>query len=248
MTTCFRVLPVVLALAGAGCATHPAHTEKTPVREPAALAAGEGRAYEVQAADSLLTVLVYRGGTLARAGHNHVIASHDLSGTVYVPEDLTRASFELRFPVAALTVDEPTLRAGAGADFPPGVPESAREGTRRNMLSAALLDAEHFPEIVMRSKRVDVFSPDGLQAQVELTVRDRTHTVTVPIRYEWNQDRLTATGEVALKQSDLGLTPFSVMLGALQVLDELQIRFRISCRAAIAHFPAAGEKSLPATR
>jgi hypothetical protein len=34
-----------------------------------------------------------------------------------------------------------------------------------------------------------------------------------------------------LRQSDLGLTPFSVMLGALQVQDEMHIKFKIVASA-----------------
>ena len=59
-------------------------------------AAALGRAYQVLGSESLLIVRVYRGGTLARAGHNHIVASHDLAGTVYVAADLSRSSFELR--------------------------------------------------------------------------------------------------------------------------------------------------------
>ena len=189
----------------------------------------EGRPFAVQPAESLLTIRVYRGGTLARMGHNHVVASHDLSGTVYVPADLTRAAFELHVPVARLTVDEAQLRAEAGPDFPPEVPESAKEGTRRNMLSEALLDAEHYPEIVLRAERVDVAGPNELLAQVLLTVKGQTRPLTVPIHYELAADALTASGELSIKHSDLGLTPFSALMGAMQVQDEMRIRFRIHC-------------------
>jgi hypothetical protein len=34
-------------------------------------------------------------------------------------------------------------------------------------------------------------------------------------------------GEFALRQSELGLTPFSAMLGALQVQDEMHLTFRL---------------------
>src|SRR5262245_54847887 len=89
----------------------------------------EGRPYDVQSRESLLTILAFRGGALAKAGHNHVIASHDLTGTFYVPDDVARASFELHMPVAQLVIDEPDLRAKEGAEFPTDVPESAKEGT-----------------------------------------------------------------------------------------------------------------------
>jgi polyisoprenoid-binding protein YceI len=179
----------------------------------------------------LLTILVYRGGTLAKAGHNHVIASHDLTGTVYVPADSTQSAFDLRVPVADLTVDEPELRAKEGPDFPPAVPDSAKEGTRRNMLGEALLDATRYAEITLRSERLE---PAGnrLEAHVQVRVRDQAHSIVVPVHYELTTDELVASGELPLKQSDLGLTPFSALLGALQVQDEMKIRFRILARAA----------------
>src|ERR1044071_4134735 len=97
----------------------------------------EGRDFRVDSGDSLLTIQVYKGGPLSRAGHNHVIASHSMKGFVSVPEDLMRASFEIHIPVDELVVDEEDLRVEAGPDFPPKVPEEARVGTKRNMLGAA---------------------------------------------------------------------------------------------------------------
>jgi hypothetical protein len=38
---------------------------------------------------------------------------------------------------------------------------------------------------------------------------------------------LSAAGTFELRQSALGLAPFSVMLGALQVRDDMRLKFRI---------------------
>lgn len=194
--------------------------------------------------ESLLLIRAYRGGALASAGHNHVIASHSLSGTVYVPGDLMRASFELHVPVAELTVDEPALRERENsADFPPEVPESARQGTRRNMLGAALLDAEHSPQIVLRALRLEPAPSAGgdagaaggkgtVLARVQTTVRGEVRAIPVPVSYRLADGVVTASGEARLRQTDLGLTPFSAMLGALQVQDEMRVSFRIVARSA----------------
>ena len=196
----------------------------------------EGRPYDIASGESLLTILVFRGGPLAKAGHNHVIASHTLHGTLYVPADLARTTFELHVPVTELTVDEQTLRAKENeADFPPDVPDSAKEGTRRNMLGGALLDAQQYPEIVLRSSSLEPApGGSGLQwlAHAQVTVRDRTSSVIVPVHYEQHADEIAVSGELPLKQSDLGLTPFSALLGALQVVDEMKVRFRIVAHAA----------------
>jgi polyisoprenoid-binding protein YceI len=210
----------------------------------------EGTPYDVVADESLLTIRVYRGGALASAGHNHVIASHALSGTVYVPGDLMRASFELRFPVAELTIDEAALRERENpADFAADVSESARQGTRRNMLSEALLDAERHPQIVLRALRLEVRGDAAREAgaaggaasvaaregtaltRVQTTVRGEVRALTFPVSYRLEGDALTASGDATLRQSELGLTPFSAMLGALQVQDEMRVSFRIVARA-----------------
>ncbi|MEJ0036406.1 MAG: YceI family protein [Gammaproteobacteria bacterium] len=190
----------------------------------------EGRAFTVAPDASLLTILVFRGGALAKAGHNHVIASHSMAGTVWVPEDPEHASFEIHVPAAELTIDEPRLRALEGKEFSADVPDSAREGTKKNMLSEAMLDGARFPEVVLRSERMERGS-EGILAQVSVSIRGRTRAVTVPVRYEIGENEVRAQGRLALKQTDLGLTPFSLLGGALRVEDEMTVKFSVVARA-----------------
>jgi len=238
-----RLAAVALAAAlASGC---PAPPQRPPAAAPAAPpppAPYIGVPYDIVTDQSLLTVLAYRGGALASAGHNHVIASHALSGTIYVPEDILRTSFEVHVPVAALTVDEPAMRAREDpAAFPPEVPASAREGTRRNMLGDALLDATHYPEITLRALSLALPAPPALAgaaggtvlARVEATVRGTAHTLTAPVRYRLEGGRLELSADTPLRQSDLGLTPFSALLGALVVQDEMRVRLQIVARAAM---------------
>ena len=235
----------LLALAVAGCPLPPRVPAPAapPAAAPAAPAPHEGVPYGVVTEESLLTIRVYRGGTLASAGHNHLIACHALSGTIYVPADLAHTSFELTVPVAELTVDEAALRAAEmSADFAADVPPSAREGTRHNMLGDALLDAGHYPQILLRALSIEpaaappagaaATQPRSVLARVEVTVRGRAHSLSLPVSYEIGARTVTASGAAAVRQSELGLTPFSALLGALQVQDEMRISFRIVARAA----------------
>ena len=221
----------------AGCPVHPSRPGGPPpvaVPAPAQRAPVHlGRPYDVAASESLVTIRVYRGGPLAKAGHNHVIASHDLSGTIYIPSDVRRSTFEIRLPLASLSVDEAALRAQAGPDFAAAVPDSAREGTRRNMLGAALLNASAFPQIVLRSQSIESGGkPGDFAAHVAAEVRQAPHSILVPVHIEMRPTEVRISGELPLRQSDLGLTPFSAMLGALQVEDEMRIRFLIVARPA----------------
>jgi hypothetical protein len=254
---------VLLAAGLVGCPSPPrAPAPPAERRIPSAppLQGHQGRPYDVASSESLLTLRVFRGGPLAKAGHNHVIASHTLRGTFYVPADPARTTFEVRLPVTELTIDEAALREQEHSEeFPPDIPDSAKEGTRKNMLSGALLDGEHFPEILLQSGSLEL-APAGSGAQsplgtsplpagdvtaaaapvprlqwvahIQVTVCDRTNTVVVPVHFEQQGDAIVLTGEFPLKQTDLGLTPFTALLGALQVVDEMKVRFRVIARAA----------------
>jgi polyisoprenoid-binding protein YceI len=142
----------------------------------------------------------------------------------------------VRLPVVDLSVDERELRAQeTPADFPPDVPDSAKEGTRRNMLSAALLDADEYPEIVLSAVRLEDTQPPragAVLAHLQALVRGTAHEFSVPVRYEHSTATVTVRGETSLRQSDLGLKPFSALLGALQVQDEMRLSFRIVAHAA----------------
>jgi polyisoprenoid-binding protein YceI len=199
-----------------------------PIEESTAIPAG-ARAYKVIAEESLLQILVYRGGTLARLGHNHVIASHHLAGSVYATDDSTQSRFDITFPVADLTIDEPAMREMAGADFPPGVPQSARDGTRSNLMSEALLDGARYPAVRLRATQV-LAAGDHFDVDVEITLKDQVHHVRVPVQVNRQHGSIAASGEFPLRQSELGLKPFSAAMGALLVVDEMRVRFEVRAR------------------
>lgn len=222
-----------LALLGlVGCQTSPPVPETAPSAPAAPESPGippGAREYQVVGEESLLQILVFRGGTMAKLGHNHVIASHHLAGSVYVTDDPLAMRFDVNFPVNELTVDEPAMRERAGTDFPPNVPQGARDGTRKNLLSEALLDGANHPTIRLRATDVQAAS-DGYDVGVEVTLKGQTHALRVPVAVQRAEGTLTATGEFPLRQSDLGLKPFSVAMGTLVVVDEMRIQFSLVAR------------------
>jgi hypothetical protein len=178
-----------------------------------------------------LVVLVYRAGPLAALGHNHVISCRCISGALYLPRDPLRGGFDLRLAADRLTVDDPALRAAEhSVDFPPDVSPSDRQGTRHNMLGAALLDAARHPRIVLRAEGLRA-APDGkpgdLIAETLIEVGGHAGAIAVPVRYELRPDRILASGEFSLRQTALGLTPFSALGGALRVRDVMRVRFQL---------------------
>jgi polyisoprenoid-binding protein YceI len=182
--------------------------------------------YRVVAQQSKLHILVYRGGRFARLGHNHVVSSPDFAGRVWLHPQFDRSGFELSIPVQTLIVDDPKARAAHGEEFPPDLPHKDVEGTRKNILRAEVLDAETYPEISLRSARLDGSqSSPTLVAQV--TIKGVTREMSIPIALSLQDARLIATGDFDLLQTDFGMKPFSVAFGALEVQDRLHLEYRI---------------------
>lgn len=189
---------------------------------------GPGVQYEVTASD--VAIEVYRDGPLAELGHNHVIGSNGLTGRIALSEPLAGSSFVMVLPVAGLTVDEPARLAAAGSGFPDRLSPEDKEATRRNMLSAAVLDADRFSLIRIESAAIEGSGGSSLVARARVTVAGRTREIEVPVTFGFDGVSLQASGAVTLSHEELGLTPFSAMMGALRVGEELRVSWRIEAQ------------------
>lgn len=224
------LLTALIVFAISACQTKPAKPLQPSATTPAPVTDTTGATrYQVDAQASDVHILVYRGGTMARLGHNHVVSSKDLRGTLFLHEDLKRSRVELQLPVLSLSVDEQKSRAAEGEDFAAEVPQDARDGTRKNMLRPEVLDGEKYSTITLQSIAIA-----GTRSRPELTMRvkikDVARDIPVVATLLERGQSVTVSGEFAIKQTDFGITPFSVALGALQVVDQLKIKFSIVCR------------------
>jgi hypothetical protein len=197
-----------------------------------ASAQGAAERYVVDAAQSDVHWLVYKAGALARLGHNHTIAVGDLSGNVTVNRgDLAKSQFDLQFTAAELVVDDPALRSTLGEEFASVPTPDDIAGTRSNMLSERVLDGEKHPQI-----RLVGAGPTAVAGKQELAVKvellGRTVDLKVPTEVTIEDEVLRAKGEFELNHADLGMKPFSVMAGALQVGEKLSFRYDVTARRA----------------
>jgi len=240
-----RLVFLFLALALAGCASvPPAAPEGVPAREQPAGQAATGEpvprefpgaeTYTVMGKESLVRILVYRAGTLKSAGHNHLVASRDTHGLVYLHEDITKSGFDLVMPVNLLEVDSEELRSQEGPDFAAQVSDSARQGTRKNLLSEAVLDGERFPAVTLSSVALEG-TPGSLIAYTRIRLKDQERELAIPVVLEKGPGHVIATGEIDVRQSEFGMKPFSVMMGAVQVADLLKVKFRVVAVADVAN-------------
>lgn len=221
----------------AGCAA-----EAPPTRPVAALDTGASwyqkaaqagkKVYKIDAQQSLITITVRRGGALARLGHDHVVASRSLEG--FVAPDAGRADFHFRLD--QLTVDEPALRLTAGLDTQPS--NDAIAGTRANMLNR-VLEAERYPVVMLHAERAGSAAGGAGGAGVAgvhllrltVTLHGVARSFDVPTTIERQKNALTASGELRMLQSAFGITPMSVMGGAMTVQDQMELKFRIVAKS-----------------
>jgi hypothetical protein len=178
--------------------------------------------YRVDPRESLVAIEVRRGGSLSRLGHDHVVASHDVTG--YIAPGEGRA--DMYIALARLAVDEPALRKEAGFDTQPS--ESDIEGTRSNMLGH-VLDAEKFPYAVIAVRDADAKQKKSTLT-VSITLHGRTREFKVPAEIEADDKSIGVSGRLEFNQTDFGITPYALLGGAIAVKDGLALRFRIRAR------------------
>ncbi|HEX6138542.1 MAG TPA: YceI family protein [Casimicrobiaceae bacterium] len=214
----------------AACAPRFAELPPTGAERPAEFpaqdyqrAAAAGRpVFRIDPGQSLVILEVRRAGSLARLGHDHVVASHDVQG--YVLPDAGRA--DLFVPLDRMVVDEPQLRAEAGFDTHPSAEDIA--GTRRNMLQR-VLEAELFPFAVVGVRDVAGGASERM-ASVSITLHGTTRAMRVPLQVDAARTTLDVNGRLTLEQTAFGIAPLSILGGAIQVRDAVDLRFRIHAR------------------
>ena len=216
-------------MALAGCATPeaPAPSSVESAAEPPGFPGADYRqaiatgrpVLRVDSAASSVVIEVRRAGSLARLGHDHVVAAHDVRG--YVWPEAHRA--DLFVALDALVVDEAGLRAEAGFDTTP-TPE-AIAGTRRNMLTR-VLDTERFPFVWISVGALDARDV----ASVAIALHGTTRTLSVPLQVDAKSDEWIVTGVFHVNQSDFGIVPLSLLGGAIEVRDAVDVRFSIRAR------------------
>ncbi|HEY3178327.1 MAG TPA: YceI family protein [Casimicrobiaceae bacterium] len=226
--TLWRVTAAIFAAALiSGCASSAFRTTAEGAERPAGFpdafyqrAAERGEpVFRIDSTRSRVVIEVRRGGSLAQAGHDHVVVSHDVKGAV-APND-GRADLYVRLD--RLVVDEPEALSEAGFDT--HISEAAIAGTRANMLGRVLRADEH-PFVLISVGGVDA----NRFVDVAITLNGVTRTTRLAADIHMNADELGISGVLAMAQTDFGITPLSLLAGAIQVQDGLNVRFSIQAR------------------
>ncbi|MDZ7842093.1 MAG: YceI family protein [Gammaproteobacteria bacterium] len=222
---------MIVVLVMTACA--PAPVIREPAGEPplpGRTAAGAAH-YRVVDEGTRVYARVFRGGSMARLGHNHVVLFPGVRGDVYLTTGIDGSLFDLVVPVAGAEVDPPELRRDQGRAFRTDISDDARARTRGNMLGERVLDAARYPHITVSSTRIEG-RPDGPLVTLDITIRATTRRLVVPVTLRHGADSLRAEGRLELLQSEFGIEPFTVLGGALRVEDRVELVFTVSAERA----------------
>ena len=137
------------------------------------------------------------------------------------PRAFGDSRLEIRFPVTALDVDPPAERGLYRLDTEPDADDVA--GTKTNLLGK-VLDADNWPFITMAASG---FRKQDHRASAEVTfwVRGRPYTSRQTFNLSHDHSNVRVDGAFTLRQTELGMEPFSALGGGLRVADEMEIHF-----------------------
>ncbi len=181
--------------------------------------------YQIDGDHSRADILVRRGGKLARFGHDHVVSATRFDGYILlVADDLKHSQADVRFALGSLIVDDPITRAQFALDTKP-TPQDI-EKTSANM-HGKVLQTDFWPQVHLKVE-ITGGTPDAPEAQ--LTMRLHGQEQSFPVTFTavgMGTEQLQVNGVFSLRQSDYGITPFSILGGGLQVLDQVDVTFHL---------------------
>jgi polyisoprenoid-binding protein YceI len=186
--------------------------------------------YRIEAKPSRFTVQVTAAGLLSAFVHNPVIAIRNFSGEARFRQGtFEAASVRVVLPAASLEVTG-------------DVSDKDRREIERTM-QEKVLESETYPEIIFDSSAVKVSAAGPGQYRVKmvglLTLHGVTREQVATGRVTIGPDRLRASGEFSLRQTDYGIELASVAGGALKVKDELKFSFDVLASSVRAEDSAA---------
>ncbi len=202
----------------------PAFAGAARANEPAA------KRFSISLADSKLTFKAYRDGWFSSLGHDHTIAARDFAGAV---------AFDAAKPEASsVTI---TVSTAALEVLDPGVDAKDKAEIAKTLKSDEVLDVGRFPEMRFKSTAVRARAREGgsststttarleLEVSGDLTLRGRTRSIKFELTLEppAAKGSLKAEGTIAVNQSDFGMKPYGVGLGAVKVKDQVELEFSV---------------------
>jgi polyisoprenoid-binding protein YceI len=168
--------------------------------------------YEIGPSQGSLQLHTGREGVAKKVGHDLVIEAKKWTAKVNVDgDDLTRST-------ASVTVDTRSLEVVSGTGGAKPLSDKDRKDIKEN-IDKKVLKTDKFPDITFQSSRVESKGADRATVHGDLTIMGTARPASMDITVTGNK----ASGTMVVRQSDWGIKPFSALMGALKLADQLEI-------------------------
>lgn len=170
--------------------------------------------WKLDASDGQLLVRTGVAGRAAKMGHRLTIAMNTWQAA---------AGWAGGEPVDVdLTVEVESLEVLRGEGGVKGLSGPEKALARSNALG--VLDADRFPLIHFHAKDIEKTN-DGYRIAGALEIRDEARDHAVDLRVEDLGDTWRMSCETEVRHSEFGLKPYSMLFGAVKVVDEVTVSF-----------------------
>jgi polyisoprenoid-binding protein YceI len=170
--------------------------------------------WRLDASDGELLIRTGVKGRAARMGHRLTIVMTRWQATV---------SWAGAEPVAAeLAVETDSFDVLRGEGGVKGLSGPEKTLVRSNALKS--LDAGRFPEIRFTAETIDK-TDDGYRLTGKLHIRGKSRQHVIDLRTEDLGDSWRMSAESGVRQTDYGVKPYSLLMGSVQVADDVTVSF-----------------------
>ena len=122
----------------------------------------------------------------------------------------------------SLSVDVDSFEVLRGEGGVKGLSGPEKAVVRSNALKS--LNASRFPEIRFTADAIDK-TDDGYRLSGTLQIRGKSREHVIDLRTEDLGDSWRMSAESTVRQSDYGIKPYSLLMGSVQVADEVTVSF-----------------------
>jgi len=181
---------------------------------------------------SVFAVVTHKEGLAAGLAHEHLVVASDYDVTLGAADDSPQ-SFRMELSAEHLIVDDPNLASKwqprlldlevIGEPFAE-LSDKDRGKIQKSMLGKKQLDAESHPEIQSELQQIRTREGGGYLGTLTLTVKGQT--ASREIEFDWPA---AADGPIRIEVvttftfSELGIEPYSAMLGSIRVADTFHV-------------------------
>ena len=156
----------------------------------------------------------------AKLAHDLVLTANQWSGTLNVDADNPGASS------ASLSIDARSIDIVEASGGMKGLSDKDRKDIGKN-IDEKVLQTGKYPTLTFESTSVSGSEPN-FNVAGNMTITGTTRPVNVAI----NVNGTDVTGTTTISQKDFGIKPFSAMLGAIKLRDDVEFELHVSLPSA----------------